>query len=372
MKRYVLKGPRVGFTLVELLVVIAIIGILVGLLLPAVQAAREAARRMQCSNNLKQIGLATHNFHDTYDALPPLVTHAGGPTFFFHILPYVEQAALYDMYAGGVSSGSNTTSLDREFDSPGVLGNYEIIKAAGREQDIQGITAYHCPSYRVASVERQEAGGANDRSRGPRGDYAVVFTQGRGDNTTLDYSSTEDGWWGHMDATNNGSRGRQKGIIKTADAAGLPDTDPSAEIDTRRTKAKFSQKLNSIKDGTSNTAMVGEKFWRRDEWDRRCCAGDRVDGSIFVANGSWREYNVARNMRLPFRMGIEDHLDGSWVEDNPDSNVAARGAGFGSYHAGSVQFVMGDGAVKGFSPTMDTFVRFKLADRADGQSVSIP
>jgi prepilin-type N-terminal cleavage/methylation domain-containing protein/prepilin-type processing-associated H-X9-DG protein len=94
---------RRGFTLIELLVVIAIIGVLVALLLPAVQAAREAARRTSCSNNLKQLGLAAHSFHDTHGALPSSVRPAGltplpriaGLTF---LLPYIEQKNLYDAY----------------------------------------------------------------------------------------------------------------------------------------------------------------------------------------------------------------------------------------------------------------------------------
>ncbi|TVS20773.1 MAG: DUF1559 domain-containing protein, partial [Planctomycetaceae bacterium] len=84
---------RRGFTLVELLVVIAIIGVLVALLLPAVQAAREAARRSQCSNNLKQIGLAMHNYADVHKAFPPAAMTVGqhSATAFVFILPFIEQ-----------------------------------------------------------------------------------------------------------------------------------------------------------------------------------------------------------------------------------------------------------------------------------------
>ncbi len=87
---------KLGFTLVELLVVIAIIGILIALLLPAVQAAREAARRSQCTNNLKQIGLALHNYHDTHKVFPPGTVDGKGWLVTTFILPYVEQASLYD------------------------------------------------------------------------------------------------------------------------------------------------------------------------------------------------------------------------------------------------------------------------------------
>ena len=112
------QTKRQGFTLVELLVVIAIIGVLVGLLLPAVQAAREAARRMQCSNNIKQIGLALHNYHTSFQRFP---MQAGGTTppapvsnvsmlsYLVPLLPYIEQQPLWDQINSTYTSSNGTT-----------------------------------------------------------------------------------------------------------------------------------------------------------------------------------------------------------------------------------------------------------------------
>jgi prepilin-type N-terminal cleavage/methylation domain-containing protein len=104
------RPGRAGFTLVELLVVIAIIGVLVALLLPAVQAAREAARRSSCSNNLKQIGLALHNYHDTHGNLPygGRVLGSWGPSFWVGLLPFAEQGSVFDKY-DHVSTNSGWT-----------------------------------------------------------------------------------------------------------------------------------------------------------------------------------------------------------------------------------------------------------------------
>ncbi|WP_081444924.1 DUF1559 domain-containing protein [Blastopirellula marina] len=155
-----MRNQRLGFTLVELLVVIAIIGVLIALLLPAVQQAREAARRTECVNKMKQLGLATHNFHDTYRHLPWAsrnvsingVTNKG--SLFFWILPYLEQSALYDQANLSIDTSvdgkraarhlippflcpSDATSADHVLDGNWTLGNYEMNYQVFRDENTQ-------------------------------------------------------------------------------------------------------------------------------------------------------------------------------------------------------------------------------------------
>jgi len=315
---------RSGFTLVELLVVIAIIGILVALLLPAVQAAREAGRRSQCSNNLKQIGLAVHNFHDTQKGLPWLTSGSGRYSFFVAIFPYVENQNALNLLNGG-NVGSTKTSLATHMTT-----NWGLLNASEKSA-ISSFQIYLCPSRR-SGVQMKDNGG---KSSGPLADYATVHAK-------LESQGTS-GWWDHHQHCNNNAFNRNEAAIRVGfvEGCGQPSRPNIADF----LAVKPRDTLARITDGTSNTFIVGEKHIRNNEF-AQCCngggsGGGGTDGSYLFDDNSWREYQVAREIRLVLGKGPNDLAAGA---DNR--------FGFGSWHPGICQFLLADGAVSTVSNTI--------------------
>jgi prepilin-type N-terminal cleavage/methylation domain-containing protein len=153
MLRYSNGACRAGFTLVELLVVIAIIGLLIGLTMPAVQAAREAASRTSCANNLRQIGIAMHGYETQFRRLPPSrLMPKEGPSWAWLILPQLEQDNLYNLWPlawpyPGIAPGKPVT-LDGKIASAKILGT--------------AVPIYFCPSFRTAESSGLSAVFAQD------------------------------------------------------------------------------------------------------------------------------------------------------------------------------------------------------------------
>lgn len=320
------KTCRNGFTLVELLVVIAIIGVLVALLLPAVQSAREAARRMQCSNHLKQIGLAAHNFHDQQGGLPPsyLTGSATCSTWYILILPYIEQQNFYTQWDIRRQEG------------------YHHTPAGTRQTQIP---IYYCPSRRPPrhlSLAGQDVNAGVDNP-GALGDYANSnhHSTSVGDPNTgaafSCYGATAPGWGCGMGA-----------MTRATFSSGIPPsmTDPadSTLIGMWRPTTTFA----SITDGTSNTFLIGEKHVPKGKFGD----GAAGDNSIYNsgASGPYSRvagpaHPIAQNIREPFNYQ------------------------FGSYHPGVCNFVFCDGRVQAVSASTSGSILQMLTLRDDGEVI---
>lgn len=320
-------GPRTGFTLVELLVVIAIIGILIALLLPAVQAAREAARRTQCTNNLKQIGLAIHNYHDTSRALPPsgLVEYTSSSTVEDYaswavlVLPYMEQTNLYEQF-----------DLSQKINS-------SVQPATAR---MTSIGTFLCPSRRSPPATTTDQTDANG---GAVGDYAVCG--GSNDNFGL----------------RNTANPAPDGAFMLPMRVTLNTTAKTADWQSATTFA-------SINDGLSNTLFAGEKHVPVDFLGQK--NQDQLDGPIYRHKVASADLHIRgwTVRRAGVGWGIIRRPDEKCgLSDTGSPRDTVCGSAFGSYHPGVCQFLLGDGSVRSLNNTLSETTLELLARRNDGQ-----
>ncbi|RCS53879.1 DUF1559 domain-containing protein [Bremerella cremea] len=317
------RNERSGFTLVELLVVIAIIGVLIALLLPAVQQAREAARRSQCSNNLKQMGLAMHNYHDVNGCFPagfyrrtPYKTYStfSGPGWGWGamILPQIEQNNRYE----GLRVNQRFCSDDSD-----------ILKYS---QPL--IETFRCPSAPGNNLNPEFKNSSSEPSHG-LSTYKGVF----GDkNTQYNYSGDDCPYYAGS-CVDGGN-----GVFSPNSAT----------------------KFRDVTDGTTNTVMIGEVPFG--ENGTRDSSGDLIHyrGAVWVGvTLGGASSNVATHQTL--RGVTASGSQSSQYKINGTKDFA-----FGSHHPGGAQFVLSDGSVRFFSDTMDSVSINRIADKGDGQVIS--
>ena len=278
---------RAGFTLIELLVVIAIIAVLIALLLPAVQQARESARRTQCNNNIKQLGLAAHNCHDTYGVFPPAGAASNGwngrvaqtgpyrnlaGSFFFHLLPFIEQSSLYN---GAIAAGGG---MDNSVNGKPVYGYV--------------IAAYRCPSDRTP--------GASTGYGNPAGSDATHAVSNYGANFLV---------------FGNPTAGSQEGNTR----------------------------MSSLTDGSSNTVFFGERYgwyagtplsclWANSEnrWSPQICRAPGPGNSTTAGYAPCPKFQAQ-----PTYQSANDSTSGGQTS-HPGAMIVGMGDGSGRYISANI------------------------------------
>ncbi len=344
-------GPRQhrGFTLIELLVVIAIIAILIGLLLPAVQKVREAAARAKCQNNMKQIGLAVHTFHDARGYLPtggtrdtPLYGGNGnggwGSAWSVFILPGMEQSALFSRFTfpGGSGWGS--------------ANNYNQATNAR-------IPNYLCPSSPTGDTVPSPFAGSNIQAN-----HYVAVT-GAINGLIPGYTETRI-------FNNNGSVGCCSGGIASAGGAIVPGID-----------AKLA--LNHLTDGTTNVILVSEQNdflttanGNKVKWGVGLLHGWMIGWHTTATPNNGTNIGDARTFQMTtIRYAINrktgwtnapGNCGTQGVCDNMGTNIPLNSA-----HSGGVNALMGDGSVRFLRDSLDIATLARLATRDDGQPINL-
>lgn len=338
------KSLRSAFTLIELLVVIAIIAVLIALLLPAVQQAREAARRTQCKNNLKQFGLALHNYHDNYGQFAISVFATGGPvnwsnsskgSYLVRLLPYIDQAPLFG------SLNFETMGNPWGCPDPAVTNacSFEGLPRDGqplfRNKSIPGMS---CPSD-----PSQELDGHSAKSN-----YAMSL----GNQAMPAWNGTAWGGTCTLYPGNNFGTG----------GAGHGNQESGRDISGIVSRVNWAAKIAEVTDGTSNVIMMGEI---------RPQCGDHSRNGWYHFNSMW----IATT--APINFPIECVREGQWNAPAAPPGMTScnhwqnwqTSQGFKSTHTGGAHFVLCDGSVKFISENIEYLTYQRLGDRRDGRPV---
>ncbi|MDO4585174.1 MAG: DUF1559 domain-containing protein [Planctomycetia bacterium] len=325
---------RIGFTLVELLVVIAIVGMLVGLLLPAVQQAREAARQMQCNNNLRQMALAVLNYESQRNSFPSAgwwwkwggdadrgLGQAQPGSWMFSVLPFLEQNALFQL----ASDGDAETISDEQKKQAGVVLQTPI-------------STFYCPSRRPVTT-----------SFGLHFDERLNVTLPNSQMAKNDYA-------GNVGSTSS-TRDGNCSPTSMAEAMEIISQNGWKPVGNGILCQAGKVTLGEVRDGTSNTYLLGEKYLTPECYhptsESDICYGDDV--SCFAGSDG----DVLRNT--------------SQVPQQDRAGYGRNeGSRFGSVHAGSLGMAMADGSVHRVTYSIDSEIHRRLGVRNDGKVASIP
>ena len=351
---YLRNWHRKAFTLVELLVVIAIIGILIALLLPAVQSAREAGRRTQCKDNLKQIGLAAMAHNDTQKFLPSSgwgykwtgdpdrgfsTNQPGG--WMYNLLPFIEQSATHD-----IAKGSPNKPLARAQMNTVVIPTYNCpSRRTGYDALAKGDSPFTESEYNADDSIRATAGQARSDYAGNGGTNQQVTTGGcmppSGSDTNTGFSArthyaTNCNWW-------------------SPDMNGV-------------TFAISTITLKKVTDGLTKTYFCGEKSLQ----PRHYKGGGPADNGAMYAGHDWDNLRWGGKDGNNTNKTPPTNADMQPLHDKDDTDDNYGRLNFGSAHPSTCMFVMCDGSVQEVSYSIDAATHWKLSNRRDGYHADIP
>jgi prepilin-type N-terminal cleavage/methylation domain-containing protein/prepilin-type processing-associated H-X9-DG protein len=335
--------PR-GFTLIELLVVIAIIAVLIALLLPAVQAAREAARRSQCVNNLKQIGVALHNYHEAQNTFPPGYVSAVDPTITDACDQDAENASSVDLGSGWAWGSMILPQMDQGPLFNSINFSLSVAYAANNTCSTTSLSVYLCPSDPGPSTVPVFKDPPDPANPGTYSGTAIADTVARGNYV---------GMWGVGEICANSGATSQPNVGSVGTAAG---------IFYRNSRTSFA----NITDGTSQTIAVGERSHNLSyvTWTARSIGGwlgktSPIEGGTDLFNPSPEECWT----QILGPAGLED---GNRTPNDPEAHVED----YWSRHSGIVNFLFADGSVHAIKSSINPVAWRALATRAFNEVIS--